>query len=363
MANFAVSRGKMQLPYRTVVYGPEGIGKTTFAAQFPDPVFSDTEGGTARMDVPRFDPSPDSWAMLMQQAEFVRDNPSLCRTYIIDTADWAEKLCQKSVCDRAHKAGIEDFGYGKGYVYAAEEFGKLLNVLNEILAKGVNVVLTAHAAMRKFEQPDEMGAYDRWELKMHKLVATMIKEWADMVLFANYKTYTVKSESGKAKVQGGKRVMYAAHMPCWDAKNRDGLPNEMPFEYAQIAHLMESSHTVGAPAGGRPSDGPARETPPPEAPQAKAPEPEAPEAAGSAGPTGSAGPIRDPGIPEALWKLMQANNVRPEELMYVANNQKGYYPKGTPISAYADDFIQGWCIGMWDKVLDAIERNRADTPF
>lgn len=351
MAGFNISRGRISAPYKVVIYGPEGIGKSTFAAQFPSPIFSDTEGSTLRMDVPRFEPRPDSWAMLIQQAEFVRDNPALCKTYVVDTADWAERFCQRAVCDRSHKTGIEDFGYGKGYVYAAEDFGKLLNVLNEILARGIHVVLTAHAAMRKFEQPDEMGAYDRWEMKMHKLVASMIKEWADMVLFINYKTYTVKTETGKAKAQGGKRVMYTTHMACWDAKNRDGLPDELPFEYAAIAHLFGGQATPAIHA----------ETPKPTtpAPVASPPAPAKPE------------PVKsDPepgdiyaGIPDSLRSLMVAADVRPEELMYVANEQKGYYPKGTPISSYADDFIAGWCVGMWDKVLEAIERNRIECPF
>jgi hypothetical protein len=149
------------------VYGPEGIGKSTFAAQFPDPLFIDTEGSTKNMDVARL-PKPSSWTMLKEQIIWVRANPGLCQTLVIDTADWAEQLCMDSICTTADKAGIEDFGYGKGYVYLAEEFGRLLNTLEDLVEKGINIVITAHAQMRKFEQPDEMGQYDRWELKLQK---------------------------------------------------------------------------------------------------------------------------------------------------------------------------------------------------
>ncbi len=69
---------------------------------------------------------------------------------------------------RASEEGIEDFGYGNGYVYAKEEFGRFLNRLSGVVDAGINVVLTAHAQIRKFEQPDEMGAYDRYELKLGK---------------------------------------------------------------------------------------------------------------------------------------------------------------------------------------------------
>ena len=100
--------------------------------------------------------------MLIEQVKYVKNNPNICKTLVIDTADWAELLCIDDICARFKKGGIEEFGYGKGYVYLAEEFGRLLNLLEDLIETGINVVLTAHAQMRKFEQPDEMGAYDRW---------------------------------------------------------------------------------------------------------------------------------------------------------------------------------------------------------
>lgn len=121
-----ITRGKIASAQKIVIYGPEGIGKSTFASQFPDPVFIDTEGSTKHMDVARF-PKPSSWTMLLEEVKQVRDCPSCCKTLVIDTADWAEQLCINHVCGKAKKSGIEDFGYGKGYIYVAEEFGKLLN--------------------------------------------------------------------------------------------------------------------------------------------------------------------------------------------------------------------------------------------
>ena len=210
-----VTRGKIRSAQKVVVYGPEGIGKSTFAAQFPNPIFIDTEGSTKHLDVART-PKPSSWAMLLEQIRYFRNHPDRLKTLVIDTADWAERLCADDVCAKYKVVSIENCGggYGKGYVYLAEEFGRLLNLLEELIERGINVVLTAHAQLRKFEQPDEMGAYDRWELKLQKKTAPMVKEWADMVLFINYKTVVVKTEDKKNKVQGGQRVMYAAHHSC-----------------------------------------------------------------------------------------------------------------------------------------------------
>lgn len=242
-----ITRGKIATAIKTVIYGPEGIGKSTFAAQFPDPVFIDTEGSTVHMDVKRL-PRPDLWVELLNEVEYVRQNPGCCKTLVLDTADWAETLCSEYICARDQKTGIEDYGYGKGYRFLFEEFGRLLNALEQVREKGVNIVICCHAAMRKFEQPDELGAYDRWSLKLtdspKASIAGAVKEWADMVIFANYKTIVVNVDGkgaakGKNKVQGGKRVMYTAHHSCWDAKNRFGLPEEAEFSYEVIRGVIE----------------------------------------------------------------------------------------------------------------------------
>lgn len=162
-----IIKGKLQSAQKVIVYGPEGIGKSTFAADFPEPLFIDTEGSTKHMDVARLK-KPSSFTMLLEEIKYVKTNPNVCKTLVVDTVDWAEQLCVEHICSLHDKKGIEDFGYGNGYVYVKEEFGRFLNSLEEVIEIGINVVLTAHAQIRKFEQPNEMGAYDRYELKLGK---------------------------------------------------------------------------------------------------------------------------------------------------------------------------------------------------
>ena len=239
MSKYAITTGIQNTPVKTVLYGPEGIGKSTFASHFPSPVFIDTEGGTKRLNVARL-PQPTSWAMLLDEVAEVRKGNVPCSTLVIDTADWAERLCIQAVCARAKVNGIEDFGYGKGYTYVKEEFAKLLDALEEVLNAGHNVVVLAHAAITKFEQPDAVGNYDRWGMKTSKQVAPLLQEWCDMLLFANYKTVVEKADSGpnaKNKASGSKRVLYTTHHACWDAKNRFDLPEEVPFDSVSYTHL------------------------------------------------------------------------------------------------------------------------------
>lgn len=233
-----IKKGIQPRAQKVVIYGPEGIGKTTLASQFPEPLFLDLEDGSAQLNINRIN-DITNWTQLASVITEVINTPDICRTLIIDTADKAEMMASQWLCQKNGKNGIEEFGYGKGYQYLAEQTAMLLSYLDLVMKKGINVIVIAHAMMRKFEQPDEMGAYDRWELKLNKKVAPLYKEWADMMLFINYKTNVTLVDGGKAKASGGKRVIYATHSPCWDAKNRHGLPDEFDLDYKVIKPIFE----------------------------------------------------------------------------------------------------------------------------
>ena len=341
-----ITSGKMKTALKCVIYGPEGIGKSTFAAQFPDPVFIDTEGSTKHMDVRRFD-KPSSWEMLKQEVEYVIRTPNVCKTLVIDTFDWAEQLCISALCSKHGKSGIEDFGYGNGYVYEKEDVARFLQLLDRVIDAGVNVTLTAHAHTRKFSQPDEVEEYDRYEMKLGKKtgsqISPLLKEWADLLLFANYETYTTvvdpNAKTKKYKAQGGKRVMYTTHHPCWDAKNRFGLPDKLPFNFAEIAHLFEPQVQTAKAV----EHADFTEIIDEDEPAQPAPTSDTPETSGSE-------------IPKPLEDLMQQNGVTEEEIRKVVA-ARGFFPEDTPITNYPEDFIHGWLLTYWQQVVTFINEN------
>ena len=347
-----ITRGKRARAQKVVIYGPEGIGKSSFASQFPDPVFIDTEGSTDNMDVARLD-KPTSWTMLINEIAFIKANPTECKTLVVDTVDWAEQLTVAHVCSQHGKQGIEDFGWGKGYTYVQEEMGRFLNVLSDLVDMGINVVLTAHAQIKKFEQPDEMGSYDRYELKLGQKTgsktAPLVKEWADMVLFANYKTLVMTTDNGKKKAQGGERVMYTNHRPAWDAKNRHGLPDEMPFNYVGIAHIF-ANQQVQAPQAPEPIQ---EELPLDMSTVAETPQNEAPVEQQVVHAQYHAS------LPKSLTDLMEQGNVTEEELQKVAYI-RGHFPLGTPIENFPPDYWD-MIVSHWQATMEVIQNQvRAD---
>ena len=358
--SYQITAGRVQKPQRVLVYGPEGVGKTTLAAQFPSPLFIDTEGGSFGSEVRRL-PRPDSWQMLLDEVTWVRDFPEECGgTLVVDTLDWAEKLCVAKVCDENDWKSIESPGYGRGYTYVKEEFGRLLNLLSEVVERGLNVCVTAHAVITKFEQPNALGAYDRWGLKLidgkKASVSAMVKEWADAVLFANFKTILIADDKNDKKVRatGGKnRVLYCTHDASWDAKNRWGLPDEVPMEWAQIAPFVPVP-SLAAPT-----------------PQAK--EPEVPfgeepteaereaEAAVAQTMSAAAAPDATPAMPEGggwmghlvpLMQLMTADGISEDQLCE-AVWRKGYAARDQKLTKYSKDVVD-WIVSVWPAMREFI---------
>lgn len=237
---FNITKGKQKTAIRMCCYGAEGIGKSTFASQFPDPLFIDVEGGTKQLDVARF-PQPQTWNELLEMVDAVIKEPSACKTLVIDTIDRAEMLLTAQLLKEANVDSIEKYGggYGKGYTALAERFNKdLLMRLDKLIAKGVHVTLIAHAAMRKLESPDE-PPYDRWELKTSKKISPLVKEWTDILCFMKYEQVVVE-ENGRNKAKGkAKRVMVFNHRPTCDAKNRYGLEDDLPLSFEPLRAIYE----------------------------------------------------------------------------------------------------------------------------
>lgn len=352
---FEITHGVISRPQKVLIYGPEGIGKTTLASQFPSPLFVDVEGGSSHIDVPRL-PQPDSWQMLLDEVTWVRDYPEECGgTLVVDTLDWAEKLCIRHVCGAKNWKGIEDPGYGRGFTYVVEEFGKLLNLLSEVNERGLNVCVTAHAQIVKFEQPDEAGAYDRWGLKLvdgkKASNAALVKEWADAVLFCDWKTIVIaKDKDGKtARATGGRnRVMRCTHAATWDAKNRWGLPDEAPMEWQQLAPYIPvpQFQQETAPVPTQAEIDAARNIPVPfDEPVTQEADP-------------AVTTVSEPACLTPVRNLMAKDGISEAELTQ-AIAKKGYMTADTPMNVWDEEFA-GWVVSAWDPIRQYIRAGMPD---
>lgn len=227
----AVQRGRVDRPPVVLLYGTEGVGKSSWAASAPEPIFLDLEGGTDRLDVARF-PKPESWEdVLYAIQELTVGGEHSYRTLVVDTLDALEPLCWAHVCQLAKQPDIEAFGYGKGYIAALDQWRLFTAALERLIRqRGMGVILIAHSWIRPFKNP-EGDDFDRYELKLHLKAGGFLKEWSEAVLFARYETFASKDAKTKRVrgVSSGDRVMHTVRTAAYDAKNRYFLPERMPL--------------------------------------------------------------------------------------------------------------------------------------
>jgi hypothetical protein len=230
-----IVRGPQAAPVRALLYGVEGVGKTTFGANAPSPIFVGAEDGTGSMDVARY-PQPETFTEAVEAVRDLTVSAHPFETLVIDSLDWLEPLVWAEVCRKGQKANIEDFGFGKGYIAAVDEWRVLLAALEGLRkAKRMHIVLLAHSWLKTFKNPTDED-FDRYEMKLHNKAAGLLREWVDAVLFANYETIATKNEKTK-RVRGvstGVRLLHTTHSAAWDAKNRYSLPERMALSWPEF---------------------------------------------------------------------------------------------------------------------------------
>ena len=254
LANIETTKGVTKSPL-VVLSGTAGVGKSTLCAGINDRVFLRIEDGLVIPDVPTF-PLVETFDQVLEAIDTLQKEEHDFGCLVIDSIDVMEPLIWEKVCEEEHADSIEKVGggYGKGYIAAAEHWRKLCLKLAKLRdTKGITIVLISHVQIKKFEAPGEPGV-DRYEIKLHKAASAIVQQWADMGLFAQFKFSLIKEDAGwgKTRTRGtgrAERVINTVEAAGWVAKNRYGLPEEIPFKkegtWDEIEKLM-----VGAPDEG-----------------------------------------------------------------------------------------------------------------
>lgn len=246
-----VSKGRIKKNEFVLCFGAGGLGKSSFGAEAPSPIFLPVEEGSNSLNVARF-PKPASYdeAMAMLRELPVDDY----KTLVFDSLDHFEPLVWEKTVSHFRQfkefenvTTIESFGYGKGYVLATEFWSKFLQELIRIREK-MHVVLISHSKVKQINDPLLVAPYDKHVIKLQDRATALIKETVDTVLFLNTETH-VKVERNKEKGKAfgeGQRYFYTSEMPGHDAKNRDGLPYEIKADKGKMwsAYMTAKSLTT-----------------------------------------------------------------------------------------------------------------------
>ena len=241
-----VSKGSPKPP-RVVLYGPPGVGKSTFGADSRAPIFLPTEDGVDNVPVPQAERARE-WVELLANARECAAGKGEYKTVVIDTLNGAAELCSRHVCQTLYggqwtvaKGNGGFLAWGQGWKATAEEFMQLLAALDDCRAKGMTVLLLSHVGLLTVKTPSD-GEYTKYAPDVDKNVWARVCAWSDIVLRAEYEhTVIPASGPGKGKVASTKaRRMFSAGSAAEDAKCRVGyeLPEEMPLSWAEFAAAL-----------------------------------------------------------------------------------------------------------------------------
>lgn len=241
-------------PPVTLIYGVDGVGKTTLAAEWPDPIYLPTQGETTPSDLDL--PTPgviENYNALMDVfAELLTEEHEF-KTVIVDSVDGLEGLMWGETCDRLGVSSIEEPGFGKGYVEADKEWKEFLEACAAMKMAGLNVVLLAHPEIIRFDSP-VTDPYSRFTIKLHKRANALIREQVDIVAFLNYRVSIKEKEVGRdkkvARGEGRERLIYLSEAPGYLAKNRYSMPDYITYRrgkgYAEMAKFFPTPEDKAA---------------------------------------------------------------------------------------------------------------------
>lgn len=244
----AAKRGRLSVPSRYMVYGVEGVGKSTLLSYAPNPIWFDADDGTAKLEVTRYPfrltpeghvtPDghvPHTYREICDAIDDLTVSPHDFKTLVIDTADRIESMIWRHIIDRDNErvrekmSSIEDYGYGKGYVSAVDEWRSLCARLDRLRAKrGMAIAFLAHSFVRNFKNP-EGPDFDRYQLAINDKAAGFLKSWSDVVGFLRFEEGATEEKKSK-RARGWStdvRIMHLTRTAAFDAKGRGGMPPEL----------------------------------------------------------------------------------------------------------------------------------------
>ena len=228
--------GKTPSPPRLLVYGQEGIGKSTFGASFPAPIFVQTEDGLANIGPARF-PLAESFDNVATSLDVLINEKHDFKTLVIDSLDWLERLIWDKVCLDYKVKSIEALGYGKGYVVALNYWREVIDRVERLHDQKMIILLLAHAVSEDYTDA-EIANIKRFTPRLHKSARSLVMEYVDAALLATRQFGAAKGEIGN-----NPRILRTDAAPTQAAKNRYSLPPVVSLDASTLLTLIQQSQS------------------------------------------------------------------------------------------------------------------------
>jgi hypothetical protein len=230
-----------------LVYGPEGVGKTTIFSTYPNGILADVEEGSKHLNVNRLmrDELPDYAALISLINELTTGEHSY-ETFGIDSITALEAMMSASICGTKYKS-LSDIPYGGGVVQLEELATGFMGTLRKLATtRNMNVFLIGHTRVRQFTDPTDSSTWSRYSIQCNEKFADKLKAFSDNVWFLRYDIDTYKDSKTNKTVasSSGKRILHTAWSAAYDAKSRLALPNEVDVTVNGYEAIKAAAETM-----------------------------------------------------------------------------------------------------------------------
>lgn len=225
-----IVKTRKERPPRILIHADHGLGKSSLAAEAPDPIFINIEDGLDEIDTNAL-PKPETFDDVLEQLTWVYTGEHDFKTLAIDSLDWLETLVNKHVCKEGGKESISDFGFGAGFEAAHTQFNRVVRALTSIRnERNMAIILLCHSSIKEYKNP--MGDnYDTYKLKLRDKNAELFQEFVTLIGYLHFKVYVKKEDKGFSEqtkaIGGSERVLSCSPNAAYTAKNRYNITSDI----------------------------------------------------------------------------------------------------------------------------------------
>lgn len=228
-------------PPITLLYGVDGVGKSSLAAEWPDAYYLPTAGEAPPSDVELACPGTmESLEDFFEVVGYLLNAEHEFKTLIVDSLDGVEPLANAVTCARIGADSINSnekgspAAFGQGQVQSEVEWNMFMEACRDLKQAGIAVVLIAHPEIKRFDSP-VTDPYDRYGVRLNKRAAALVREQSDIVAFMNYRVSIKSKEVAPKKeishAEGGKeRQIHLTEGAGFVAKNRYSMPDSITYK-------------------------------------------------------------------------------------------------------------------------------------
>ncbi|MBU2788615.1 ATP-binding protein [Acidithiobacillus sp. VAN18-1] len=237
--------GQME-PVRMILYGKNGIGKTTFGAGMPQPFILAVEDGIGPMPV-MYDRAHHKTydqivGTLMEVGGYFQSGRF--RSLVVDSMDALQVKVFDKILSEHGKKHIGDFSYGKGYELFKQEWESFKDLMERFRVElGANVLLIAQCDSRTIADPIN-GDHNSNTMRLDKRASGVLRDWADLVGFAQLESNPIRNKDGEiVRLQEtGRRILRTSPSEAFDAKNRFNLPPTLPLAWVAVEQAIKEAY-------------------------------------------------------------------------------------------------------------------------